>query len=471
MSKNIDLESILAPIPGDNPAGENLRYDPLYEEIREARRADDPLAQGDWQRDIKRADWDKVIDLSLQCLASRSKDLQIAAWLTEGLIKREGFQGLVLGFQIVNSFMEHYWDSCYPEIEEGDLEYRAAPMEFMNEKLWVCVREIPLTDESRTNGYSWLKWKESREVGYEADLRNRYGDMDESKKSLRDERVGDGKLTAEDFDAAAALSSKEFYEALARQITMAYQEFNTFDGLVDQKFGKAAPRLAELKGAIEECDQLVTKILKDKGGRQATIPPEPAKEKSGGVLSKLFKRQREVPSEHGESPSQVLPIRRKGPIMDETDTPSAIENTAPYPYPLNLQQISDTGNLEKAVWEEAIQTFEGSGMKEALDKLLAASFSAPSVREKNRYRLLMAKLCLRAERPDLAKPVIEELYSLIEELHLERWESPLWIAEVLDTLYQCLSAGDPSDDELTRAKVLFQRLCTTDVTKAMMYRS
>jgi type VI secretion system protein ImpA len=110
-------------------------------------------------------------------------------------------------------------------------------------------------------------------------------------------------------------------------------------------------------------------------------------------------------------------------------------------------------------------------MKEALDKLLAASFSAPSVREKNRYRLLMAKLCLRAERPDLAKPVIEELYSLIEELHLERWESPLWIAEVLDTLYQCLSAGDPSDDELTRAKVLFQRLCTTDVTKAMMYRS
>jgi type VI secretion system protein ImpA len=471
MSDNIDLEAILAPIPGDNPAGENLRYEPLYEEIREARRADDPLAQGDWQRDIKRADWDKVIDLSLQCLASRSKDLQIAAWLTEGLIKKEGFQGLVLGFQILNSFMEQYWDSCYPEIEEGDLEYRAAPMEFMNEKLWVCVREVPLTDESRTNGYSWLKWKESREVGYENDLRNRYGDIDESKKSLRDERIGEGKLTAEDFDAAVALSSKEYYEALARQITTAYQEFSTLDGLVDQKFGKAAPRLAELKGAIEDCDQLVTKILKDKGGRQPTLPAEPAKEKSGGVLSRLFKRQREVPSEHGESPSQVLPIRRKGPIMDETGTPSAIENTAPYPYPLNLQQISDTGNLEKAVWEEVIQTFEGSGMKEALDKLLAASFSAPSVREKNRYRLLMAKLCLRAERPDLAKPVIEELYSLIEELHLERWESPLWIAEVLDTLYQCLSAGEPSDDELTRAKVLFQRLCTTDVTKAMMYRS
>lgn len=473
MSDSIDLEAILAPISEDNPAGEDLRYDPPYEEIKEARRADDPLAQGDWQRDIKKADWDKVISLSLECLASRSKDLQIAAWLTEGLIKKEGFQGLVLGLQVLIGILERYWDSCHPRIEDDDLEFRAAPIEFMNEKLWVCVREVPLTDQDRTGGYSWLKWKESREVGYEADLRNRYGDTDESKKALRDERIADGKLTAEDFDAAVSLSSKEFYEDLARQTAMAAQEFSALDAIVDRQFGKAAPRLAELRTAIEECDQLVTKLLKDKGGRQPAVQAEPAKEKGGGVLSKLFKWHKEGPQ--GESAGQVLPLRTKGPQMDANDAPSTIDDTAPspspYPYPLNLQQISDTGNLEKAVWKEAIQMLETSGMGDALDKLLAASFSAPSVREKNRYRLLTARLCLRAERPDLARPVIEELYSLIEELHLERWESPLWIAEVLDTLYQCLSAGEPSDDDTARARVLFRKLCTTDVTKAMMYRS
>ena len=42
----IDLEALLAPIPGDNPAGESLQYSGVYDEIREARRADDTLAKG-----------------------------------------------------------------------------------------------------------------------------------------------------------------------------------------------------------------------------------------------------------------------------------------------------------------------------------------------------------------------------------------------------------------------------------------
>ena len=82
----------------------------------------------------------------------------------------------------------------------------------------------------------------------------------------------------------------------------------------------------------------------------------------------------------------------------------------------------------------------------------------------------MAKLCLRAERPDLARPIAEELHALMEELHLDRWESPVWIAEVLNVLYQCLTNGEPSEEDITRAKALFQRLCTTDVTKAILYR-
>jgi len=41
---------------------------------------------------------------------------------------------------------------------------------------------------------------------------------------------------------------------------------------------------------------------------------------------------------------------------------------------------------------------------------------------------------------------------------------------VLDVLYQCLTRGEPSEDDLNRAKTLFQRLCTTDVTKAASYK-
>jgi type VI secretion system protein ImpA len=82
---------------------------------------------------------------------------------------------------------------------------------------------------------------------------------------------------------------------------------------------------------------------------------------------------------------------------------------------------------------------------------------------------MMAKLCLRAGRPDLSRPIIEELYALMEELHLDRWESPIWISEVIDAYYQCLTKGEPSDEDMSKARALFQKLCTLDVTKAIPY--
>ena len=39
-------EDLLTPIPGDNPAGQNLRYAPVYDKIKEARREDDEAPQG-----------------------------------------------------------------------------------------------------------------------------------------------------------------------------------------------------------------------------------------------------------------------------------------------------------------------------------------------------------------------------------------------------------------------------------------
>jgi hypothetical protein len=36
----------------------------VYERIKEARRADDMLDQGDWQREVKRSDWGAVIEVA-----------------------------------------------------------------------------------------------------------------------------------------------------------------------------------------------------------------------------------------------------------------------------------------------------------------------------------------------------------------------------------------------------------------------
>ena len=447
MKRVIDIDAILSPIPGDNPAGEDLRYSPSYDEIKEARRADDMLDRGDWQRKIKTSDWDKVITISVDTLTKKSKDLQIAVWLTEALIITEGFNGLVMGLTILNGLLRGYWDHVYPEIEDGDLDSRASLFEFMNDKLWLCIKQVSLTDTGVTPGYSWFKWQESRRVGHEADIRNQYGDVDDKKKKARDELIAEGKLTGEGFDSAVAMSSGTYYESLEKDLASCIKAFETFDRILDEKFGSNPPRLTEFKKSIKDCEFLVSKILKEKKVHEPEPGPEPE-------TDRLIPEQEQVQEEkEGEpllSPKGVSPVT----VM-----------------PLLTGRFADSGTLEAAMWEKAVETLNTSGIKKALGQLLEASCSATSVRQRNRYQLLMAKLCLKADRPDLARPIMESLHTLIEELNLERWESPKWIAEVLDALYQCLTKGEPSSDDIGRSKVLFQRLCTTDVTKAIVYRS
>lgn len=462
MKTVVDLDVILAPLADGKPAGEDLRYSATYDQIKEARRADDLLDRGDWQRDVKTSDWDAVINLAVEALSRETKDLQLAAWLTEALLNTEGFAGLAAGLKILNGFLRDFWETVHPAIEDGDLDFRAASFEFMNDKFWSYIKAVPLTDPGSTQGYPLLRWQESREVGYEADTRDRYGSTDYAKAKVRQEKIAEGKITAEDFDTAVTITPLAWYEALAADIALSQDEAKQLDALLDEKFGRQAPSLTALLAALEECERLVSRILKDKRARDpappsaAEPPPEgtegPAARPQKGLIARLFRGHQEAAA---ESEAET------GEEMIQPEESIAVEASGPF---------SDSRRLEAVRWEEALTALETVGIKEALEKLLSAACSAPSVREKNRYRLLMAKLCLEADRPDLARPIVEELYALIEELHLDRWESPLWIAEVLDALYQCLTRIDPDEQDSTRVRELFEKLCTTDITKAMIYR-
>jgi len=86
-------ENLLTPIAGDNPSGTDVRYDTkllIYDRIKEARRQDDNLAQGDWQHERKSADFGLVKKLAQEALSTRTKDLQLAAWLTEAMLWVDG---------------------------------------------------------------------------------------------------------------------------------------------------------------------------------------------------------------------------------------------------------------------------------------------------------------------------------------------------------------------------------------------
>ncbi len=471
MRRTIDLEAILTPVPGENPAGEDMRYLPLYDEIKEARRADDLLDRGDWNRELKTADWDKVISLSTEALSQKTKDLQIAAWLLEALIKTEGFEGAEAGLDILVGFLDTFWEHVYPEVEDGDLDYRCGPLEFINDKLSMLLKEIPLTDIGVSSGYSWLDWQESVKVGKESDTLDKWGDIDQNKKKARDLLIEDGKPTAEQFEAAEASSSRDFYEKLMARIQSCQEKFDRLDGIVDEKFVREiitidketgeekvkieieAPKISDWKASLDDCADQVGKILKEK----RRLEPDP------------------------ELDSPMQPEDDKSPLTENTQTIDAStfnssRSVTSISLPGNIgatsvNRLLGSGGFEEARWQEAQTILKTSGIDSAVELLLGAACSSQSPREETNYHILIAKLCLQASRTDLAYPLAEHIHAQMEELQLERWESPIWIAEVLDILYRCLIADGASEDDQYRAKDILKKICTKDITKAMKLKS
>jgi len=250
-------EDLLTPIPGDNPSGADVRYDTkalLYDKIKEARRQDDALAQGDWQHERKVADFAMAAKLAQEALATRTKDLQLTAWLTEAMLSLEGFAGLRQGLTLCTGLITGFWETLYPPVEDGDLELRAAPLEWLNTAIEIPLKSTPLVK----SGYDWYRYKESRAIGYEEQVRT-----DKDKKA-REQKISEGKVAAEVFDKAFVETPKAFYLQSEKELDGCLQALKTLEELSDEKFGSAAPSLGKLRVALTEVRHTVHALLEKK---------------------------------------------------------------------------------------------------------------------------------------------------------------------------------------------------------------
>jgi type VI secretion system protein ImpA len=251
------LEDLLIPIPGDHPSGVDVRYDNkllIYDKIKEARRQDDTLDQGDWQHDRKVADFAQVKKLAQEALVSRTKDLQLAAWLAEAMLRTEGFAGLQQGLAICEGLLTKFWDTLYPPIDDGDLELRAAPLDWLGATFEVPLKSVPLVNAK----YDWFKYKESRTVGYEDAAQS------DKEKETRQQRLSEGKLAPEVFDKAFAETPKSFYAQAEKNLDRCLETIKNLDDVCNEKFGDQAPALGKLKIAIEEVRHTVHTLLEKK---------------------------------------------------------------------------------------------------------------------------------------------------------------------------------------------------------------
>jgi type VI secretion system protein ImpA len=257
-------DDILAPIPGANPSGENLRNSQVYIKITEARRQEE-----DWSGGRKEADYKAVLKLAGDALATKSKDLQLAAWVTEALLKREGLAGLRSGLELIKSLLDTFWDSIYPELEDGDAEFRAAPVEWVGTRLGNAVKEAPITRD----GYNYFQYKESQAVGYEADV--------ESSESMakRQAAINDKKVTGEAFDAQFNGTSKDFYQHLLADLDGCLEALEALGELCESKFGAFNPSFTPLRDTLQEV-RLSIDGLYQKKRQQAGETDQPAAEEA-----------------------------------------------------------------------------------------------------------------------------------------------------------------------------------------------
>jgi type VI secretion system protein ImpA len=262
----IDVEALLRPISAAEPSGADLRYQPITDQIKEARREEDDLNQGVWKHDVKTADYAQVIKLANEALAKRSKDLQIAAWLSEALLRREGFGGLRQGLDLIRRLLEDYWDTVYPQIDEdGDLELRATPLRWIGSQLDRTVRSAPITQA----GHSWFEYRETRTIPSEQEAKS-----DSAKMQKRNEAINGGALSPEEFEKGFEATPVAFSQLVYDNLTGLGQFLDEFGAFCDEKFGEAAPNFGPLRGGVEEVQQTARLLLIKKGGLQTPAPQQ-----------------------------------------------------------------------------------------------------------------------------------------------------------------------------------------------------
>ncbi|MGH9610173.1 MAG: type VI secretion system protein TssA [Bryobacteraceae bacterium] len=262
-----DTERFLEPVPGDAPTGKYLKYAPLYPEIEEARRREDPtvVAKMNLGRDAKAADFKRVIKLAEDALVSKTKDLQIAAWLVEAWTVRDGIQGLLAGIRLLQELLNRFWDGLYPEVEEGDTGLRSMPLNWLGSSFDVdfAVRNIPLTTP---RSFTWLQYQESKQVGYEVEVKG-----NAARQKARDEAIKEGKLAPEDFDKDFDATPKSFYKELSASCASARDLIRALEAFCDEKFADDPPSFSPLSKALEEVKNVVATLL----ARKLEKDPDP----------------------------------------------------------------------------------------------------------------------------------------------------------------------------------------------------
>jgi type VI secretion system protein ImpA len=289
LPEGFELEALLAPIPGDAPAGADLREDfspqSVYYRLRDARaeaRATERAADSDPSLDPPLAQWRTVRELALGALVSQTKDLELAAWCTEALVRLDGLAGLEAGARLIGGLAEAFWEhNVFPLPDEDGVETRVAPVTGLNGQggdgtLMQPLRKLALF--SRPDGAPFQLWQydQSAELTGITD------------KERVKQRLEAGVVPFETVEKEARAAGGAHFAVLRRSARSALDAWNAMGAAFDARAGADGPPVARVREVLERIlaiSQLYASAEADAPEPEAEAPAEGGAAEAAGTAA------------------------------------------------------------------------------------------------------------------------------------------------------------------------------------------
>ena len=370
----IDIDALTQPVSDDKPQGEDIRadYSPdsIYYQIKDARSG---ARTAERQRLMNQSDdpeallsmvpeWNTVLTLAPEILSTKSKDLEVAAWYCEALLRLHGFAGLRDGFKLIQALVEKFWDDIYPLPDEDGLETRLAPLIGLNGEdgegtLIVPIRQVPLTE-----GYTDLPFAAWQyEQAYEVETI-----QDPEKKEAR---LASGAVSMQAIERSVSETSPAFFIQLKGDLTECLDAFLALSSCLDEKCGHDAPPSSNIRNTLKRVLEIFGFITKNIVLESVQTDEEAEMDESAPVVA----TGGQAPAKKGVSIDSVNITNRDEAFRALMKVSEFFKSTEPHsPISYNLQQAVKWGHmslpelLQELIPDESARTeyFRLVGIKE-----------------------------------------------------------------------------------------------------------
>lgn len=317
----LDFTKLLAPVSEESPTGSDLRADisPLsdFQKIKEdrkaARQTETQLDRGtgDPAQDAKLVppDWRPLVDRAVKVLAEKSKDMEVTAYMIEGLTRTKGFAGIRDGFRLAADLISTYGDALYPSPGDQDVENRFSHLLQLNGiestgALIVPIAKIPLTGETSGGIFALTHYQAARALAKIPDAK------------ARQARIDKGAITIEIIQKAVVETPAAFFIDLVDDINASLDQFRRFCDTIYEKT-KYEAQSDNLRGALESYLEVVMDLAR------AKLPPPGAAKAADAVAAAV------VEAPPAGAPAAAVPAAA-GVIRNRDDALEALGKVAEF---------------------------------------------------------------------------------------------------------------------------------------------